>query len=127
MTATPPQQAPTAAIRSNVRARPSGFFGDLATIAGRALRSIPREPESFIPALFIPAFFFIVNIGALEDLTEAFPVSEGFSYRNFQLPTAIIFAVTGISRAPGLVTDLQSGYFDRLLLSPAKRLPLCLD
>ena len=64
------------AIRSGVRARPSGFFGDLFTIAGRALRSIPREPESFIPALFIPAFFYIVNIGALEDLTEAFPITE---------------------------------------------------
>lgn len=112
--------------RSNIRARPSGFLKDMFTVAKRALRSIPREPESFIPALFIPAFFFIVNIGALQDLTESFPGSEGFSYRNFQLPTAIIFAVTGISRAPGLVTDIQSGYFDRLLLSPARRLPLLL-
>jgi len=116
----------TRTIRSDVRAKPSGFLGDLFTVAGRALRSIPREPESFVPGLFIPAFFFIVNIGALEDLTEAFPVTEGFSYRNFQLPTAIIFAVTGISRAPGLVTDIQQGYFDRLLLSPARRLPLLL-
>jgi len=118
---------PTGSIdRSTVRAKPSGFFKDMFTIAGRALRAIPREPESFIPALFIPAFFFIVNIGALEDLTEAFPVTEDFSYRSFQLPTAIIFAVTGISRAPGLVTDIQQGYFDRLLLSPARRLPLLL-
>jgi len=113
-------------LRSDVRAKPSGFFKDLFTVAGRALRAIPREPESFIPALFIPAFFFIVNIGALQDLTESFPGTEGFSYRNFQLPTAIIFAVTGISRAPGLVTDIQQGYFDRLLLSPARRLPLLL-
>ena len=112
--------------RSDVRARPSGFFSDLVTVARRALRSIPREPETFVPALFIPAFFFIVNVGALQDLTETFPGNEGFSYREFQLPTAIIFAVTGISRAPGLVTDIQSGYFDRLLLSPARRLPLLL-
>ncbi len=122
MTATTTSSVP----RSNVRARPSGFFGDLFTVARRALRGIPREPESFIPALFIPAFFFIVNIGALQDLTESFPGAEGFSYRNFQLPTAIIFAVTGISRAPGLVIDIQNGYFDRLLLSPARRLPLLL-
>ncbi len=117
---------PDTVLRSEVRAKPSGFFKDLFTIAKRALRAIPREPESFIPALFIPAFFFIVNIGALQDLTESFPGTEGFSYRNFQLPTAIIFAVTGISRAPGLVTDIQQGYFDRLLLSPARRLPLLL-
>ena len=123
MTATTPNGS---IARSDLRAKPSGFIRDLLTVAKRAVRAIPREPESFVPALFIPAFFFIVNIGALQDLTESVPGVEGFSYRSFQLPTAIIFAVTGISRAPGLVTDLQSGYFDRLLLSPARRLPLLL-
>ncbi len=118
--------ATTAGDRNLVRARPSGFLRDLVTIAKRALRSIPREPETFVPALFIPTFFFIVNVGALQNLTEGFPGNEDFNYRAFQLPTAIIFAVTGISRAPGLVTDIQSGYFDRLLLSPARRLPLLL-
>jgi ABC-2 type transport system permease protein len=39
---------------------------------------------------------------------------------------AIIFAVTGISRATVLVTDIQDGYFDRLLLSPVRRLSLLL-
>ena len=112
--------APTA------RARPSGFARDMLTIAGRGLRAIPREPETFIPAIFIPAFFFIVNVGALQDLTESLPASADFSYRSFQMPTAIIFAVTGISRAPSLVTDIQNGYFDRLLLTPVKRLPLLL-
>lgn len=116
----------TASARSNVRARPSGFVRDLLTVARRALRAVPREPEVFAPALFIPAFFFVVNIGALQDLTESFPGTEGFSYRNFQLPTAIIFAVTGVSRANALVTDIQTGYFDRLLLSPVRRLPLLL-
>jgi ABC-2 type transport system permease protein len=123
MTATTPNGS---IARSDLRAKPSGFIRDLLTVAKRAVRAIPREPESFVPALFIPALFFIVNIGALQDLTESVPGVEGFSYRNFQLPTAIIFAVTGISRAPGLVTDIQSGYFDRLLLSPARRLPLLL-
>ncbi len=108
-----------------IKARPSGFFKDLATIAGRAVRSIPREPEVFLPALFIPAFFFVVNVGALQDLAENAP-GVTLNYREFQLPTAIIFAVTGISRAPSLVTDITTGYFDRLLLTPTKRLPLLL-
>ena len=121
-------------VRSNVRARPSGPLKDLWTVAKRAIRGVPREPEAFLPALFIPAFFFIVNVGALQDLTEAAPgalggggaADSGFSYRSFQLPTAIIFAVTGISRATALVTDITTGYFDRLLLSPVRRLPLLL-
>ena len=39
---------------------------------------------------------------------------------------AIIFAVTGVSRAGALVTDIQSGYFDRLLLTPIRRPALLL-
>lgn len=113
-------------VRSNVRARPSGFLRDLWTVAKRAIRAVPREPEAFMPALFIPTFFFVVNVGALQDLTEAVPSGEEFNYRAFQLPTAIIFAVTGISRATALVTDITTGYFDRLLLSPVRRLPLLL-
>ena len=110
-----------------ISAKPSGFFSDLLVIAGRAIRSIPREPEVFIPALFIPAFFFVVNIGTFQDLTEtAVGGVTSFDYKAFQMPTAIIFAVTGISRATGLVTDIQTGYFDRLLLTPTKRLPLLL-
>lgn len=111
---------------STLQAKPSGFFKDVRTVAKRALRAIPREPEAILPAIFIPTFFYIVNIGALEDLAESFPGIPGFDYREFQLATGIIFAVTGISRATALVTDIQSGYFDRLLLSPARRLPLLL-
>lgn len=115
-----------ATAHSTLQAKPSGFVRDMMTVAKRALRAIPREPEAILPALFIPTFFYIVNIGALEDLTESFPGTPGFDYREFQLATGIIFAVTGISRATALVTDIQSGYFDRLLLSPARRLPLLL-
>jgi ABC-2 type transport system permease protein len=42
-------------------------------------------------------------------------------FKAFQLPVAIVFAVTGVSRASALVTDIQSGYFDRLLLTPIRR------
>jgi ABC-2 type transport system permease protein len=39
---------------------------DVVSVAGRALRQIPREPASVLPAVFIPAFFYAVNLGALE-------------------------------------------------------------
>jgi ABC-2 type transport system permease protein len=39
---------------------------------------------------------------------------------------AIAFAVTGMSRAPTLVTDIQSGYFDRLCMTPVRRVALLL-
>jgi ABC-2 type transport system permease protein len=39
---------------------------------------------------------------------------------------AIVFAVTGMSRAPALVTDIQDGYFDRLTITPVSRAALLL-
>jgi ABC-2 type transport system permease protein len=95
----------------------------MISIAIRALRSVPRDAESVYPALIIPVFFFAVNVGALQDFVERMP---GIDYKAFQLPVAIIFAVTGISRAVTLVTDIQTGYFDRLSLTPVSRLALLL-
>lgn len=102
-----------------IAARPTGFGRDLLTVAGRAIRGIPRERSSFIPALVIPIFWLIVNVGALEEVAGAlFPELD---YRAFQLPVAVLFAVTGVSRASGLVADIRDGYFDRLTVSPVSR------
>jgi ABC-2 type transport system permease protein len=107
-----------------VQPRPAGFLADCAAIATRAIRAVPREPEVLIPALFIPMFFFFINIGALQKLAEH--SGRVTDFKAFQLPVAIIFAVTGVSRASALVTDIQDGYFDRLLMTPVRRLALLL-
>lgn len=106
-----------------ITASTAGFGRDLVSIAMRALRQIPREPEAVIPALIIPVFFFVVNVGALQDVAAQTGVADFYA---FQLPVAIVFAVTGISRASALVTDITSGYFDRLLLTPVSRSSLLL-
>jgi len=100
-------------------ARRSAAWHDFVTVAMRAIRGVFREPEFFIPALIVPVFFFVVNVGALQDFAQQSGVVDDF--KAFQLPVAIVFAVTGVSRASALVTDIQSGYFDRLLLTPIRR------
>ena len=97
---------------------------DVASIAGRALRAVPRELETVIPPIFIALFFFIVNIGTLQHLTERH--ISGFDIKAFMLPTAILIGVTGVSRAGSLVLDIQGGYLDRLLLTPVRRMAILL-
>ena len=104
-------------------ARRGGFIRDTVSVAERALRSIPRDPEVTIPAMLIPVFMYIMTVGALNDIAEQIP---GLNYRAFQIPVAVLFAVTGISRAIIVVTDIQTGYFDRLVISPVNRLALLL-
>jgi ABC-2 type transport system permease protein len=106
---------------ARIRGREAGIARDVVSVAGRALRQIPREPASVLPAIFVPAFFYAVNLGALEKFARG-----AFDYKAFLLPMAIAFAVTGMSRAPTLVTDIQSGYFDRLCMTPIRRSALLL-
>lgn len=121
--------APATAVPATARSAPAvlgrraGFGHDLVSVAGRALRAVPREPSAVIPAVLVPAFFYTTNIGALEKVAH---FAVGFSYKAFLLPMATAFAVTGMSRAPALVTDIQSGYFDRLCMTPVRRLALLL-
>ena len=79
---------------------------------------MPRDLTAVIPPVFIALFFFLVNIATLQKLTGGIP---GFDYTAFQMATAILLGVTGVSRAPALVLDVQNGYFDRLLLTPVRR------
>jgi ABC-2 type transport system permease protein len=112
-----------ASSSTSIRPREAGFLRDVASIAERALRSVARDPEVTIPALVIPVFFFFLNVGALGDFAGQIP---GMNYKAFQLPVAILFAVTGVSRAVIVVTDIQSGYFDRLVITPVNRKALLL-
>jgi ABC-2 type transport system permease protein len=107
---------------SAIRPQQAGFGRDVITIAGRALRALPRDLEAIIPPVFIALFFFVVNIATLQKLTEH--NIAGFDFKAFMMATAILLGVTGVSRAPSLVLDVQNGYFDRLLLTPVRRLAI---
>jgi ABC-2 type transport system permease protein len=115
--------APTDAANA-LRARPAGLVHDVGAIAGRALRAVPRDLEAVTPPIFIALFFFVVNIGTLSKLTQG--AGADFDYKAFEMPTAILLGVTGISRAGALVLDIQDGYFDRLLMTPVRRLSILL-
>ena len=108
---------------SVIRARPAGALRDLASIAGRALRAVPRDVTVVIPPVFIALFFFVVNIATLQKATSSIP---GFNYTSFEMATAVLLGVTGVSRAPALVLDIQNKYFDRLLLTPVRRTAILL-
>jgi len=77
-----------------------------------------------VPPIFIALFFFVVNIGTLQRLTEG--NIAGLDFKAFMMATAVLLGVTGVSRAGALVLDVQNGYFDRLLLTPVSRLAILL-
>ncbi|MEM8708829.1 MAG: ABC transporter permease [Actinomycetota bacterium] len=110
--------------RTEIRPRRTGFFQDTAAIARRSIRQLPRDIAFIGPTLFIPLFFLVINVASLSEAAEF--VDLGISYEEFQLPVAIVFAVTGVTRAGAMVLDIQNGYFDRLMATPVSRRALLL-
>lgn len=107
-----------------IEARSRGFWHDVFAVGHRAVILLPRDLAAIIPALIVPVFFYAVTIGALQDVAGF--ANIGLDYKAFQLPLALVMTVTGMSRAPSLVLDIQGGYFDRLLLTPVNRWALLL-
>jgi ABC-2 type transport system permease protein len=95
---------------------------EVLLLGRRAVREIARYPEATIPALFIPLFFLAVNVG---QVTKTFPSSTPFlhgqGYAAFQLPVSLMFAVATASSGLALVTEIDLGYFDKLLAAPIRR------
>jgi ABC-2 type transport system permease protein len=110
---------PVPAAERRTLAAPSSFGSDVAALTARAIRALLREPESFIPALAIPLFFFVVQIGALGKVAaRAFGIDN---YAAFQLPVAVLFASANTSGGNALVLDIDGGYWDKLSLTPVRR------
>jgi ABC-2 type transport system permease protein len=88
----------------------------------RSVREIIRYPEATIPTLFIPLFFLVVNIGQVsKTFPSTTPFLHGQGYVAFQLPVSLMFAVATATSGLALVTEIDLGYFDKLLVAPINR------
>jgi ABC-2 type transport system permease protein len=95
---------------------------EVLLLGRRAVREVARYPEATIPTLFIPLFFLAVNIGQVsKTFPSSTPFLHGQSYAAFQLPVSLMFAVATATSGLALVTEIDLGYFDKLLVAPIRR------
>jgi ABC-2 type transport system permease protein len=97
-------------------------MSEIALLGRRAVREVVRMPEATIPTLFIPLFFLAVNIGQVsKTFPDSTPFLHGQGYAAFQLPVSLLFAVSTATSGLALVTEIDNGYFDKLLVAPIRR------
>jgi ABC-2 type transport system permease protein len=100
---------------------------EVLLLGRRAVREVVRLPEATIPTLFIPLFFLVVNIGQVsKTFPSSTPFLKGQGYVAFQLPVSLMFAVATAISGLALVTEIDLGYFDKLLVAPIRRSSLIL-
>jgi ABC-2 type transport system permease protein len=91
-------------------------------LARRAVREVWRIPAATIPALFIPIFFLVVNLGQVNKVfPPSTPFLHGQHYVAFQIPVSLVFAVSSATSGLAMVTDIDIGYLDKLLAAPIQR------
>ena len=91
-------------------------------LARRAVREVWRIPAATIPALFIPVFFLVVNLGQVNRVfPPTTPFLHGQHYVAFQIPVSLVFAVSSATSGLAMVTDIDVGYLDKLLAAPIRR------
>ncbi|MDJ0753927.1 MAG: ABC transporter permease [Ardenticatenaceae bacterium] len=102
------------------------WLAQILMMTARSLRTLIRKPETFVPGIFTSVFFLLIFNGALGSSAQFLPGFEGVDYIAFILPLSIISAALDSPAGQALVRDLESGYFDKLLLTPIKRSALVL-
>ena len=97
------------------------------SIAWRSLRNIRRVPSAFLPALLMPVFQVISFTGTYRGVTDipGFPTERS---ANWFLPLAVVMgcAFAGMGLGFATIRDIESGFYDRLRMSPAPRRSLLL-
>lgn len=110
------------------KAHRAGFLHQVALITWRNLVTISRTPSALLPPLVISIFFLVIYESTLGKAAGFIPSLSGNSYLGFILPLSIVsssLSGSGIA-AQNLVRDIESGYFDKLLLTPVSRAALLL-
>lgn len=94
-------------------------------MARRSLLLIPRMPSTFLPSLIMPLFLTIAFSGQFSGLVNlpGFPADKIIDWF-VPMTTIQGAAFAGVTTGMGVARDLESGFYDRLLLGPASRTAL---
>lgn len=102
-----------------------GLAADFATVRAlvrRAANEILRVPGAAIPGVLAPTIFFLGLTAVFGNLT-LLPGFDTESYQSFIIPISMLQGAgfTGAATGVNLARDIEQGWFDRLIASPAPR------
>jgi len=102
-----------------------GLATNVATVRvliRRARNEIIRVPGAAIPGVLAPTIFFLGLTAVFGSLT-LLPGFDTQSYQSFIIPVSLLQGAgfTGAATGVNLARDIEQGFFDRLLASPAPR------
>lgn len=111
---------------ATVRARPvirRSVVAQTVAMSKRAIIAVLRQPSVVFPSLLFPLFFVALGTASFGRAISIPGFPEVDSFLDFALAGAIVQGVLfgSITSATALATDIENGFFERLLAAPASR------
>jgi ABC-type multidrug transport system permease subunit len=108
----------TTAIQPEWRAN----LATIAALMARAKNELLRVPGAAIPGVLAPTIFFLGLNGVFGALTHLSGFTTG-TYESYIVPVSMLQGAgfTGAASGVNLARDIEQGWVDRLLVSPAPR------
>jgi len=97
-------------------------LGTIWALVRRSANEILRVPGAAIPGVLAPTIFFLGLTAAFGSLT-LLPGFTTDTYQSFIIPVSLLQGAgfTGAATGVNLARDIEQGWFDRLIVSPASR------
>ena len=117
----------SAALRIRPRgARPA--LEQTAAMSRRAVTALVRQPSLIVPSLVFPLFFAALGTSSFGRAISIPGFPEVDSFLDFALAGSIVQGILfgSIVSATALATDIETGFFDRLLAAPTSRVSILL-
>jgi ABC-2 type transport system permease protein len=110
-------------VNAVLGARHQSLLAQTAIMSKRSILAIARQPSVVVPSLLFPLFFVALGTSAFSQAIDIPGFPQVDSFLDFALAGAIVQGVLfgSIVSATALATDIENGFFDRLLAAPASR------
>lgn len=97
-------------------------FRKFLVLFNRGFKQAIRPYAAVVPEFLIPIFYFVVNSSAFQTVVSL-PGFNQASYLQFYAPVALLVSIFMSSGSTGLetVTDISTGFMDRIFLAPVNR------
>ena len=94
----------------------------------RSVMTTLRQPTSIVPSFTFPLLFLAMTSAALARAVDLPGFPEADSYLQFAIATTMVQGglFGSIAAGAAMATDIESGFFDRLVASPVSRLSILL-
>lgn len=101
----------------------ANFLSATAVMGRRSVLAVARQPTTWFPGLVFPLLIAAVNSAALSGATQLSEFPDVDSFLQFLLPATLVQGVLfgGIIGGADVASDIQEGFFDRLVASPVPR------